>query len=1600
MSRYIQNQRLFSGTYFNRVISDVSFPRKRELPPDGREKLKTLLEIWREVRPRMVRDLPESEPLPVPYAGLSPLLAPLKNVSEESVKTDFILPVLEKVLDYSCDKEKSLCLDGLPEKERNRKKNDRPDLIVFREKQLHNAAVRNAAKKKKTADALSFCRDADFILDVKKFSKGIGADEDREKGRDTSAAEDIDQVERYTRGCGKTWGILTNGRSWRLMRKGKVQEHLRFDLVLFLEDLNMREDAVQKGRGKESGFSDADMETFALFFHLFGHPAVGGGYLNLLYSEGEASSRRVKDILRDNAHTAVQIIAESFWKFPGNAYPEKPCQDVLDHLRELSLTFLYRLLFILKAEAQGLLPMRTEQGAETLYASEISTWAVFSSLKNKSEENLRSISTGFDRLRRLFELINSGGEYEVPAYDGGLFDPEIHAGLEKLRLNDDALYAVLNRLIYLDKSEPVPYADLDVRDFGDIYEGLLEQRLILERIGKEYRISLRNRKGERKASGSWFTPDSLVDHIVRETLNPLLEKCRGNPHKILSLKILDPAMGSGHFLVKVVDVTAWHLTLNCAPVDKGIPDDNGPAEFSYWKRKVVEHCIYGVDVNPMAVELAKVSLWLHSASLCKPLSFLDHHLKCGNSLVGADLRQVSGPGLESRELKSGTEWVPRVKQEMQEDAKSSEKKGKKIRIGQLLLPLPIDTGLFSGILESVREILRRPSNTPQQVKSKHRDYLMSVNSRLEAHRILCDLWCAQWFLSEPDKEGISVYESPGGLYARVKKICGITDESRRMSEVEKLKKHAFVKKIERARQEGYGPRPMRFFHWQLEFPEAAFTQDGELKENFGFDAVVGNPPWDKIKPAKRDFYGQFSEEVANRQGTSLNALIAEMEKENPQLAEDWQKYEKMINCMTAFLSQCGAYEFQTADVEGRKTGGDPDLFRYFTERAGHFVRKSGRAGLVVPCTLWQGHGCTGLRRRLFERCTMQSIYTFENYRKWAFGIHSSFKFSTFVFSAESPPANHSFPAAFMLRDTRVPEKCFQEPLVSLSYDYVKSVSPTSLALIDIRSEAEARFIQKIHKNYPVLGSPESGWNAVYRTELHMTADSWRFKTREWMKERGFTQVLPEHLPDSGECGAADTEQTVKNNGKEFRSVYRRELDMSNDSWRFKTREWMKERGFTQILPVHGEDGAWMQKKNGPVTAKLPEHLSEGGEYWVSADADWYRERGYREQKAEISGKEYSFFIHPEDAAGEKSRKSDPKKDFRRIFPAEYYTALYEGRMVHIFDHSQKRYLRGQGRKAVWEDIPVSEKMLQPRVFFCKTETGKETKSRIGFCDITGATNERSILAAMLGPDSMGGNKVPCLMMDSTEKSLVLLAVLCSFCGDALIRLRISTNLTWNFLSNLAVPKYTDIPQDTRETICQLAAKLNCTTPELAEVWNEVFPDSPWSYASAERDLWKRAEIRAKLDSIIAELYGLTVEEYAVILTGFPLLDRDQPPLAGDYFLTEGNEDSKNRGEENKGRIETEWGIFERRPRSFITRDFALLTYMKHKNYPLPRKLDEWYRDKAGFDPEGFLSRFRIGEIKDLMERVETARKLGAVPYIPTARGESQNSKEDETENGE
>jgi hypothetical protein len=1556
---YFKNDGLFAGAYFDRVLANPGLPSGYHLPADAALKLNRLRALWRSQRPNLIRDVRATGKVSrQPYVGLPPNYEPLPGNSESQVENQLILQVCTDILGYSVVQNRHLMLQGAAAE--GIEPRQRPDMVLFPDADTHTRVTQRFGGADggaaKTPDGVAFCRSASFILDAKRFNKGVGADEDVERTSkrqrvDATAMQDVQQVARYLQGYDKRWGVLTNGRSWRLMRQGRDHAHLRFDLVLFLEDLGDREP------------DESDLLIFGLFWHLFGKPAVAGGYLDALERESEATNRRVREVLREQAHRAVESIARGFWGCADNGglgltvAPTLPPQAELDHLREVSLTLLYRLLFVMKAEAQSLLPMRDSHGALSNYARRRSSESIYRSLVEMPVEDRARFSDTYDKLQSLFRDIDMGSaSFGIPAYNGGLFDPEKHPELTRWKLLDASLFEVLTSLIYLDGNtrEAVPYADLDVRDLGDIYEGLLEQRLTAA-LTDPPSLHLRNQRGERKGSGSYFTPDALVDHLVRRALTPLLEACGDDATKVLALRVLDPAMGSGHFLVKAVDVMADHLTVRCDPIDADAPRDNGPAERAYWKRRVVESCLYGVDYNPMAVELARVSLWLHSAEYGRPLSFVDHHLKVGNSLVGATLDRLSAPGLRYKSTKGGGRWVPaapppvEVVPQTQAPTPSltpAKKPGKRasVPVAQIALPFPIDTNLFSGILGSIRSILARPSNSAQEVKAKSVDYARAVERRLAAHRLLADLWCLQWFIGEPNVELVNAYEHPDGLYAKVKRICGQQLDERREAELAELQTHPLVQRLQAARIGGYGPRLESFVHWQLTFPEVAFGADGAAVAGFGFDAVIGNPPWDRLRPERRHFYGPYGRpdegpawDVANTQGASLERLIQRLHKLHPGLEDGWAAYEQGITSLNEHLRTSGVYTRQVVELDGKKTGGDPDTFRYFVERAFHAARSGGRVALIVPGTLWQAEGCTGLRQLLLSDVTTEEIYVFENYRKWAFEIDSRFKFTTFVATHRAPGPNHMLPAAFMLRDLRVVHGKLPERVVRLSRALVERLSPGTLSLLDLQGDADAQLVRKLHAEHPALGDSQGGWGARYRCELHMTNDAWRFKSRDWMKSRGFLRVCPEPTPN----------------------------------------------GWTQ------------RQEHGSKSASYPSPLPLGGEYWVAADAAWYQERGYVRQEQAVGDGVREVFVHPDDLRAPALREV-PAAQQHQILPGERYTALYEGRMVHNLDHAQKAYVRGEGRRAVWEDAELNKKQLCPRVFVCSSELAGGSALRVGFCDVTGATNERSTLAALIPQHHFAGNKVPTLVTDSVSTSILLAGVMSSFVWDWALRFRISTTMNWTYVSRVVLPSLSAFEGANGQRLRECILRVNATTPELASAWNEVFPSSPWTYESAERDPWRRGVLRAEIDAIIAELYGLSVPEYARVLTGFPLLDRDQPALTGDAFVTDASV-ARPSGAEGVAWEQNTFGVFERKPRSFITRDLALLTFMRRRGYAPPQDLHEFFTTQVGLDPDGPLSKFRIGSERDLIDRVSAAKALGAVPYVPSGRGGVEQEAAEEVE---
>lgn len=621
------------------------------------------------------------------------------------------------------------------------------------------------------------------------------------------------------------WAMLTNGNFWRLYcRDAHPGAYFQFHLA------------------KERLL--CEFEEFRTFHTLFQVAAFvqkeGRCFLDEVREQAIEVRVAIEEDLRRRVYTVVEDLANGFWQYPENKMTEAD----LPPLYEACLILLYRLLFVAYAEARGLLPVRESgPGSNKHYREKYSFRRLVPKLKNELEWNSNGLTTLYGELSRLFHLISGEqpracADCGVPPYNGGLFAPEGHPNLERWMMGDAALAAVLRELVFSEPTArrgqrafewgPIDYADLEVRQLGDIYEGLIGGRLVKEGD----RLELRNERGTAEVRAVTYTPDHNVRFLVEKTLGPLIREISQAPEvrraqaagkrddsfaiRLLALKVVDLSMGSGHFLVRATEYLAdqivYHPTTEIhtervgdehsreqilaaggVPVSPGLSQEQ--AEVAYWRRRVVESCIFGVDCNPLAVELSKLALWLTCIASDEPLSFLDHHLRRGNSLVGARLDKLGSPP---------------------------------IRKGDTNLPLPFSKDVRPLVRSAMQEIIaieQEPSASLIAVKGKERRLREGVLEKLAPLKKIGDVWVA--ILA-----GIEINQADYPLVIRA-----LLDEK----SPEARSGKAVLR--EREAQVDERVKAIEPFHWELEFPDVFFDRNGEPLSNPGFDAIIGNPPY-------------------------------------------------------------------------------------------------------------------------------------------------------------------------------------------------------------------------------------------------------------------------------------------------------------------------------------------------------------------------------------------------------------------------------------------------------------------------------------------------------------------------------------------------------------------------------------------------------------------------------------------------------------------------------------------------------------------------------------------------------------------------------------
>ena len=782
---------------------------------------------------------------------------------------------------------------------------------------------------------------------------------------------------------GADWCLLFDGRRMRIVDATRLysRRHLEFDLDLAADD----------------------PRTFAaLWRSCHGRLVTGDAADPLsLRSLVAASDRHAAGVcrsLRAGVLTASTEILRAL--VSRNRVTQKQNAPLTDAL-EQALTIVYRILFLLFAEARALVPLW-----HPIYRESYS----IESLRDAAEQ--AHVKGLWDALRAIGRLAHAGccaGDLRVTPFNGRLFAPGRTPLADRRDLDEGAArraVVALSTRPAADRSgrERVAYRDLGVEQLGAVYETLLDYQ---PRWNGEA-VALAPGSGVRKETGTFYTPQPIADYLVRRTLDPLVHDA--DPERILQLRIVDPSMGSGAFLVAACRFLARAYEAALVRAGACHQHDIEESDRALFRRTVAERCLYGVDLNPMAVQLARLSLWLATLAADRPLSFLDHRLQVGDSLLGAWVAALRRPPARRRRAGSGTPMPL-----FDEDAMST----------ALRDTLPLRFSLETT-----------PNDTIDQVRAKERAFtsLIGDDAPLSRWKRVANLWCAAWFAS-PD-------EAPPAAAFGALSDAALTGRS--------ALPHATAQRyIEAAARTA---RVRRLFHWELEYPEVFFEADGRRRARPGFDAVIGNPPWEMIR--------------ADAGGGDARA-----------------RARMTIAPALRFTRDSGTYAAQSS--------GHANLYQLFVERAVALTREGGRFGLVLPSGLGIDHGSASLRRMVLARCDVDAIVGMDNHRG-VFPIHRSVRFLLVTATAGSPTRDMACrlgiddPAALESIGSHASEAPEMLP-IRLSPAALRRISGDALAIPHLRAPVDLDIVERAASLFPPLGS-DAGWRARFGRELNATDD--------------------------------------------------------------------------------------------------------------------------------------------------------------------------------------------------------------------------------------------------------------------------------------------------------------------------------------------------------------------------------------------------------------------------------------------------------------------------------------------------------------------------------
>jgi hypothetical protein len=740
------------------------------------------------------------------------------------------------------------------------------------------------------------------------------------------------------------------------------------------------------------------------------------------------------------------------------------------------LRLVYRLIFLLAAEDRNLLhPPDSPDQARKVYAEGYSLGALRDRAIRRS---------GWDQFHDRWEgllivfraLANGELRLALPAL-GGLFEQHGTPSLDTARLSNRALMEAIFRLAWLRDDSvivPVNWRDMETEELGSVYEGLLEltPRLTLDGRGFGFAEGVETKGNERKKTGSYYTPDSLVQALLDSALDPVLDRVESEaedaPAALLAVTVIDPACGSGHFLL----AAARRIATRVARLHTGgLPST---ADYRHALRDAVRCCVHGVDRNPMAVELTRVALWIETVEPGKPLGFLDANIRVGDSLLGIFDLEALRKGIPDPAYKPLTGDHKPTARDF--DRRNKRDKGEAAGIldfsGRRAQPLELPP--LAASLRAVRDL---PEDTVQQVEAK-RDRFQSahLDPRLVNLAQAADLYIAAFLTPKTETQSLDLQTSLVPTTADVWTAM-------RSGTVYGLRLGA-------ARQLALTARA---FHWPLEFPD--------VMANGGFDVVLGNPPWERIKLQEQEFFASREPAVAEAANSAARGRMIQELMEAQDGTRERSLYDEFE--LTKRIAESSSEFARITSEEGGRfpwTGrGDVNTYALFSELSLCLCNNRGRAGIIVPTGIATDATTAPFFASLVEKEQLVKVVSFENEGFIFPSVHHSFKFCALT-TSKSPEPKPQF--CFFIR--RIDQLEESERWFSLSSAEIAIINPNTKTAPVFRSRNDAELAAKVYSRVPVLhdekrGEEGNSWGVSFLRMFDMSNDSPIFRTSDQLR---------------------------------------------------------------------------------------------------------------------------------------------------------------------------------------------------------------------------------------------------------------------------------------------------------------------------------------------------------------------------------------------------------------------------------------------------------------------------------------------------------------------